>query len=160
MVTKAKEPELLPDVVSTPKVDLDRLPDAIRRTIAEMSQDEATEYNPERMILDIMEAQSIDDILESTAVHLRDIIGVPFTINRVKLQESDYEASTLPKYAVIFATLDDGENVVITTGAATVVAQCVKATMEGWLPMRVSSSVAVSSKGYDVVKLRKAPPLQ
>jgi hypothetical protein len=155
MVTKTKpeSTELVPT-----SVDLTKLPAAIQAAINEMSEQDG-EFDPERMILDIMEATSLDDILESTAVHLKDIIGVPFTINSAKLQDSDYDESTLPKYAVIFATLDDGENIVITTGAATVVAQVVKAHMMKGFPWRVSSSLATSSRGYDVIKLRKAPPL-
>jgi len=157
-MVKTAEAKASTEVVST-SVDLEKLPESIRAAIAEMSEGDATDFDPERMILDIMEAQNLDDILESTAVHLKDIIGVPFTINSVKLQDSEYTDSTLPKYAVIFATLDDGENIVITTGATTVVAQCVKAHMLKGFPWRVSSSMATSAKGFDVVKLRKAQPL-
>lgn len=126
----------------------------IQAAIKEMKQ---ADFDGEQLVLDIMDSRTVEDILESAAIHLKDIIGVPFTINRVVLQDSSYEESVLPAYAVIFASFDDGTNAVITTGATTVVAQCVKMHKEGWYPQRVSSSAAVSSKGYDVIKLCKAP---
>lgn len=133
-----------------------RVRELAQRAMTEMKS--SGEFDAEQMILDIMEADDLDALLDSSTVyHLRDIVGTPFTINRVELQESDYAESALPAYAVIYAVLDDEREVIVTTGATTVVAQLVKMHMAGWFPARVSSTSDETSNGYTVIKLCKAP---
>ncbi len=117
----------------------------------------STEFDTEQMMFDIMDADSIDDILGSEVLHLRDIIGVPFTVNGAELQDSTYEVGFMPVYAVMRVTFDDGQSGIVTTGAAQVVATLVAATAKEWFPFRVSTVEIITSSGNSVVKFVKAP---
>lgn len=75
-------------------------------------------------------AASSDELFgESQAISAEDYVGVPFTIQSVKLQESDekYKAG-MPCFAVVFATDDHGNALVITSGSGKVLAQLIRAT--------------------------------
>ncbi len=131
---------------------LNEMREAIRSMIAK------SDVTAEEIALQIISADTLDGILGSTAIGLDDMIGVPFTIERVELRESEF-ADGLPAYAVMHATLDDGESVIITSGATSVVAQCVSMVQGGFLPVRVSSRKPSkpTANGYYPVSLCKAP---
>lgn len=127
------------------------------KTIAELR---ATGVTAEDIALRILSATTMDDILGTQPVSLKDVIGTPFTIRSISLHESDYEAG-LPAYCALDATWDDDERVVITTGATTVVAQVIAMYRAGLLPARVSSRRAnkPTADGYYPVSLCKAEPI-
>ena len=126
-----------------------------QKAIVEMSS--SGEFDYEEMITGIMEAESIDELLSSEVVHLKDIIGTPFTVHSAQVQQSEYKDSFLPVYAVMKVTYDDGREAIVTTGATQVVAVMVKAHASGFFPFRCSTSMTTTSNGNDVVKLIKAP---
>ena len=123
-----------------------------------MAEMQSGEFDSEKMMFDIMEADSLDAILESDVVHMKDIIGTPITVNSAELQKSEYEASFIPAYAVMRVTYDDGTDAIVTTGATQIVATLVKAHSAGWFPFRVSTVMLQTGAGNDVIKFVKAPP--
>lgn len=133
---------------------------AIAVAQAAMAEMKSTEFDTEQMLVDIMQAQSMDDILGSEVVHLKDIIGVPFTVLSAELQESKFEDSFIPAYAVMRVKFDDGNTAIVTTGASQVVATLVKMHANKWFPYRVGTAMLTTSKGNDVVKFVKPPPEQ
>lgn len=140
------------------KTDLDKRREASLAVAAKaMAEMQAGEFDTEQMMFDIMEAQSIDDILDSDVVHLKDIIGTPFTVESAELQKSEYADSFIPAYAVMHVAFDDGTKAIVTTGATQVVAALVKAHSAGWFPFRVSTAMLTTSNGNDVIKLVRAP---
>lgn len=112
------------------------------------------------IIAQIMEAGTLDELLGNGVTQLADMLNVPFTIKSAELRKSDF-AEGLGVYAVLQAKLDgpDGANLVITTGAETICAQVVKATAEGWMPLRCVAVEAKkpTAKGYYPQRLQSAP---
>ena len=132
-----------------------------RLTFEEAARDMiAQDMTEQEMVTDILNKDSLEDILGgSTAVGLQSMLGVPFTIHRVDLRESDY-ADGLPAFAVIHAFLDEtNEARVITTGSSVVVAQCISMHRGGHLPQRVVGIQATkaTAKGYFPLRLGQAP---
>lgn len=126
-------------------------------TIAEMKSDD---FDPEQLMLDVMEAQTIDDILGDSVVHMKEIIGTPMTVHSAQLQNSGFEESAIPAYAVMRVQFDDGRRAVVTCGALQVVMALIAAQKRGFFPFRCSSVMVTSSKGNDVIRLTAAPPPQ
>lgn len=120
----------------------------------------ADDPSADDMLVDILTATTVDDILGGNAIHLQDIIGTPFTINKATLRESDYDAG-LPAFVVLNVTFDGGNNGVVTTGASTVVAQVIRMHQIGVFPQRVNSykTTKPTKAGYYPVQLVKADPL-
>lgn len=116
----------------------------------------SNEYSMDDVMFDTMAATSLDELLNGggDVIHLKDIIGVPFTINRAELQDSKY-ADGLPAYVVMHVTFDDGTDGVVITGATQIVSGCIKMHSEGWFPARVSTIMLTSSNGNDVIKFSK-----
>jgi len=122
----------------------------------------ADDPSADDMMLDILTAKTVEDVLggSNNAIHLQDIIGKPFTIVKATLRESDYEAG-LPAFVVLNVTFDDGTNGVVTTGASTVVAQCIRMHQLDAFPQRVNSykSTKPTKAGYFPVQLVAADPI-
>jgi len=114
------------------------------------------------MMVDILTATTVDDILggSNNAIHLQDIVGTPFTIDKATLRESDYDAG-LPAFVVLHVTFDDGTKGVVTTGATTVVSQCIRMHQLNAFPQRVNSfkPSKPTKAGYYPIQLVKAEPL-
>lgn len=134
----------------------EKLREIASQAIAEMKEAGA-DFDEEQMMFDILEAQSFEDILGESVIHLKDIIGVPITVHSCTLQESKFEGGFLPAYAVMRVEFDDGARAVVTTGAAQVVASMVKAHAAGWFPVRFSTTMITTGNGFDVIKMAKAP---
>ena len=137
-------------------------PTALQLTFAEAAKSMvAKSINSDDILLGILNATTIDEILESTTLGLQSIIGTPMTINRAQLHESDY-ADGLAAYVVMFVTFDDGTSTVVTSGAQVVVAQVVRMQMLDAFPMRCSSKQATrpTEKGYYPIALTKADPVE
>jgi hypothetical protein len=131
----------------------EKLREIAAAAIAEM---QATEFDSEQMMFDILEANSLDDILDSQVVHLKDIIGIPITILSAQLQESKFEDGMIPAYAVMRVEFDSGERAVVTCGASQVIAALVKAQIAGWYPFRCNTVSIKTGAGFEVIKLTKA----
>lgn len=110
------------------------------------------EQSPLEMALAVMDARSDDDVFGSTVLHLKDMIGEPFTINRAWLTDSEYEDG-LPAFTIMEATLDDGTAAVITTGATNVVAAVINFHVRDRFPIRVDTKTDKTKAGFEVVKL-------
>lgn len=104
------------------------------------------------MALAVMDAKSDDDVFGSTVLHLKDMIGTPFTIDRAWLTDSEY-VDGLPAYTIMEATLDDGSTAIITTGATNVVAAVINFHVRDRFPIRVDTKTDTTKSGYEVVKL-------
>lgn len=131
-----------------------RLRDAVRSMIA-------VDDDGSGIAAAVLDAKTVDEILgedRDGATGLSEIIGTPFTINRIELRASDHDAG-LDGYAVMFSTFDDGTTTVITCGAQKVVAQCIALHTGGYLPKRVSSrkTSKPTKGGFYPVELVKAP---
>lgn len=113
------------------------------------------DFDVDKMLMDIMAAETLDDALGSDVVHLADIIGVPFTVNSVDLQKSTMDTSLIPNYAVIHATLEDGSSVIITTGAVQIVGLLIKCHAEQWFPQKFVATATDTASGNTVYKLAR-----
>jgi hypothetical protein len=110
------------------------------------------------ILLDILNADSVESILGNDTIGLTEMIAEPFTILSAVLRESDYEQG-LPAFLVMQAERDNGDRIVITTGASTVVAQVVRMNQLAAFPVRVSSKKAEkpTAAGYYPLSLVKPP---
>lgn len=153
MATKSATTETLPAVQTD--VRLSRYREVAASMLAKDSDDPQLD-----IIAQIMEAGTIDELLGNGVTQLGDMLGVPFTIKSAELRKSDF-ADGLGVYAVLQAKLDgpDGANLVVITGAETICAQVVKATAEGWMPLRCQAVEAKkpTAKGYYPQRLQSAP---
>lgn len=131
-----------------------------RQTFAEAAASIAImEDDPNRMLDDIVNADSIDAILDGGSgnlVHLKDMLTVPFTVSSVALRESDYQDGA-GAFAIIDATLDDDTAVVITTGSSTILAQLIRMVQLSAFPIRVraTQSDKATKAGYYPLQLRR-----
>lgn len=117
-----------------------------------------TETNHATILMDIANGETLDAILGADTVGLKNFLDVPFVINRAEMRKGD-DAYTegLGYYVVIFATTDDGNNIVITCGASNVVAQVIALMKGDHLPVRVVAreSDKPTARGYYPIKLHK-----
>lgn len=135
------------------------IPGQQRMTFAEAAESMIGETSTmDDIVVDIVNAETIDDILGGTAIGLESIIGQSFTINRAELRKSDF-TDGLAAYVVMHVTFDTGETGIVTSGASKIVAQVVSMHQKGFLPYRVSSYKATKAteKGYFPMSLCKAP---
>ncbi len=117
------------------------------------------EFDYEKMLSDIFEADSLDAALDTAdVVHLQDIIGTPITIRGAHLADSDFAGSVLPVFAIMDVTYDNGDEAIVTVGATQCVALLVKAHTAGWFPMRVNTRSDTTSAGNTVIRFVKAEP--
>ena len=144
--------------------DVEAVPETrtlVQRTFAEaalsMVQPDSTS---DEIVMEILTAETVDEILSSNAVGLQSVIGQPFTIDKAYLRESDFEDG-LAAYLVMHVTMDNGEPLIVTTGAQSVVAQVVRMNQLGVLPYRVNSRKPdkPTEAGYYPISLCKAPAL-
>lgn len=141
---------------------IDPIKAALTKTFADAAKEMVNEgATAESIALDILNANSVDDILGSTVIALSDIIGTPFTIHSASLNESDF-ADGLGAYVAMQVTFDDGTKSVVTSGATSVVAQVVSMHQKGYLPYRVSSRKPnkPTAAGYYPVSLCPAPAVE
>lgn len=145
-----------PAVVEQPSAVQQQLYATMEEAAASMVQEGAT---AESIALDILNADSIDDILGKTVIGLQDIIGTPFTIHSGRLNKSDF-TDGLPAYVVMDVEFDDGTKGVVTSGAMSVVAQVIAMHKGGYLPYRVSSRKPnkPTADGYYPISLCPAEP--
>ena len=135
------------------------LPGQLRMTFEQAAESMIGETSTmDDIVVDIVNAETIDDILGGTAIGLESIIGQSFTINRAELRKSDF-TDGLAAYVVMHVTFDTGETGIVTSGASKIVAQVVSMHQKGFLPYRVSSYKATKAteKGYFPMSLCKAP---
>ena len=111
------------------------------------------------ILIDILNAPTVDDILGSEVVGLEALTGKPFTITKGTLRESDF-TDGLAAYIVLNVTFDDGETAVVTSGSTSVVTQVVRMHQLGALPVRCMARKATkpTANGYYPMSLVKAPP--
>ena len=123
-----------------------------------------TQADPEETARRISErdlnAQSLDELLGggNETISGRNYINKPFQINNVEWQASEIEGEGLPFYAVIHAISIDGEVLVITCGATSVVRKLAVMQQNQWLP--AWCKIVKGSKtagGYEPLDLVKAP---
>lgn len=131
----------------------DQKRELIQKAMVELK---ASEFDAEQQIFDFLDAMSIDDILDSQVIHLEDIIGTPMTVKSAQLQDSTYENSMLPAYAVMRVEFDDGTTGIVTTGATQIVSALLAIQTKGWFPFRCNTVELQTSGGNRVFKLVKA----
>ena len=155
MATKTNPSAEVVPASTTSLVHRDELQAVIAKAVSEMKQ---TEFDAEQQMLDILEANSIEELLSASEVlHLADLIGTPITIHGATLGDSKFEDSMLPMYAVIRAEFDDGKRALITCGAAQVIGVLVTAQAKGWFPFRAAAQSAIAGSGNTVIKLGNPP---
>lgn len=151
---------------STPVVSLLDQPsmEQFRVAAEKMRMDETTgDEVIIQQIQQLFNATEVDDILEDpnkqATLSLDDYLGMPFTIHRAKLTESDFK-SGLAAYLVMWITFDgETKEYVLTCGAQTVIAQVVRANDLGKLPMRCIGKKAdkATRAGYWPLSLARPP---
>jgi hypothetical protein len=106
-----------------------------------------------------LNANSLDELLGGgDVISGKNYINKPFQANSVEWGVSEFEGEGLPFYAVIHATSIDGEVLVITCGATSVVRKLAVMDMNGWLPAWVKiTKGAKTAGGYEPLDLSKAP---
>lgn len=112
----------------------------------------------------IQQAESEEDIYaEGGTVQLDDILGRPFVFGSVEfalstLKPTPTNPNPIPVYVVLTATMQDtGEEVVITCGGRTVLAQVGRAKEKGFLPSTPVKAISRTTQGgTDVYRLVKA----
>jgi hypothetical protein len=94
----------------------------------------------EETLLRIMNGSSVDDILgEDTVLHLRDHLGKTFTLLSATIMKSDKEGG-LGGFLVMTVRFDGKLfDEIMTTGAATILAQVISLTKNNLLPVRVKA---------------------
>ena len=107
-----------------------------------------------------LNAGSLDELLGggNETISGRNYINKPFQITGVEWQASEIEGEGLPFYGVIHGTSIDGEVLVITCGATSVVRKLAVMQHNGWLP--AWCKIVKGSKtagGYEPLDLVKAP---
>jgi len=124
---------------------------------AAMSEMRSDEYDAEEALLQILEAESIEDALSSDVVHLTDIIGTTMTVHSATLQESKFADSMMPAYAVMRVEFEDGSKAIVTTGATQPLSVLITAQAKQWFPFKCSSVMLTAASGNDVIKLVTVP---
>jgi hypothetical protein len=113
------------------------------------------------MVRRILEAETAEDVLAPQAVeHARDLVGVPMTIHRAKVNESDYEGGP-GVYAIIEAELhDDGRTTTFSCGAQKVLAQVYRLAQLRAIPVDcvLKESPKPSKNGYKALWLETLGP--
>lgn len=126
-----------------------RAREILQNAVREMARPEQSAME---MALSVMDAESDDQVFGSTVLHLKDIIGQPFTIKAAWLTDSEY-VDGLPAYTVIEAEMDDGSSAIITTGATNVVAGVINFHARKRFPIRVNTVEDETKSGFMVIKL-------
>ena len=104
-------------------------------------------------------ATSLDELLgESDTLSGKNYVNKPFQVRSVRWQTSDLQGEGLPFFAVIDAATYDGELVVITCGARSVVQKLAIMQTNGWLPAWVKITEGKQTEaGYKPLDLASAP---
>lgn len=100
----------------------------------------------------ILASEDADQVLQGrgVALHGREVLGRPFTLTGIRWLKSKY-GEGLPVFAVLEAvTLDDGQEVVITSSAGSVMAQAYRLWELGALPkdVKIEEAETETAAGY------------
>lgn len=111
------------------------------------------------IISTILEADNADEILGQTTntVGLSQMLDTPFELNAVRIMKSNLPDG-LGVFAVLDATMEDGREAKVTTGAGNVMAQAVALWKNDLLPIRVRAVEAETptASGYRPQRLEAA----
>lgn len=111
------------------------------------------------IISTILDADNADDILGQTTntVGLSAMLDTPFELLSVRIMKSNLPDG-LGVFAVLDATMDDGREAKVTTGAGNVMAQAVALWKNDLLPIRVRAVEAETptASGYKPQRLEAA----
>lgn len=130
----------------------------------EAAQGDVEERNPAEVTMEIIarivNAKTIEEAFDSPgATHARDYLDTYFLLTDVRFNESTFDAGGPQFYGLLTGATDDGEKLVITCGAAQVIAQAWKLRDLGSLPARVRlvESDRPTKAGYKVMWLELEP---
>lgn len=122
----------------------------IQETLVARIQTEAPELFQEgddvmeRIVADIMAAESIDDVDGTPAMDPDEVIGRPFRVEGFRMQPGDFGY-----YAVIHGRLlDSGDRVVVTCGGARLLAQLFQYHRMGGFPLVRTLNRAETRAGF------------
>lgn len=114
------------------------------------------------IIAQVLSADSLDEVLaDHQAISMRDLLGVPLRIHKVKPLRSAYEANAPWFFYCDVEKLETSERVGATTGAQTVVAQLVRVAMLNGYPfdcVPVNATKKPTANGYWPYKLTTYKP--
>lgn len=108
----------------------------------------------------ILAADTVEGVLKrADATHARDYLDKPFMLGEVRFNKGDFEDSGTNFYAVLSGADPDGEKVVVTCGAKSVIAQAWKLADMGALPLGVVIKEAKrqTAAGYKPMWLEAGP---
>jgi hypothetical protein len=122
---------------------------------------ENNDFDPADILGRMMTAATFEEVLElqdSSLPSGKDLVNIPHTISDFRLRRSDdkyaqQNADTLPVYAIIEATRDNGERLVYGCGARNVVAIVWQARIFNRLPFRATLTARSTPNG-DLLSLK------
>lgn len=154
-------PEVVPAGQSALAIpDEKRLQEYMRAMHAEVS-DQDPDTVADDIVARILASETLEEVFAPQAVeHARDLVGQPMTIQRAKVNQSDYEGGP-GVYAIVEAVLhDDGRTTTFSCGGRNVLAQLYKAAQMGAIPIDVVLEEAPrpTKNGYRPLWLRLLGP--
>ena len=107
------------------------------------------------IISEIMEATSVEEAMaEKSALHARDIIGIPLLVHSFEIRAGEYEDSQTGHYAALHCSRQGSDQTrVITCGAMKVLAKLCKLEQLDAFPVAFWFTEKQSSKGYGVIDM-------
>ncbi len=115
------------------------------------------------IIAQVLSADSLDEVLaDHQAVSMRDLLGEPLRIHKVKPLRSAYESNAPWFFYCDVEKIGSGERVGVTTGAQTVVAQLVRVAMLDGYPfdcVPINATKKPTANGYWPYKLTAHKPI-
>ena len=106
-----------------------------------------------------LSATSVYELSGSNAIGSKSFIERPFLLQRVEWQGSDGAyADALPFFAVLHGVdLETGEQIVLTSGAKSIVLTAALSATRGWLPQAFRITSTKTANGYDALDLVAVP---
>lgn len=121
---------------------------------------EAPEVIAARIDAQIFTAGSIEELLGGREVtHARDYLNKPFSLTDVEFRPSTIEGEgNLPFFAILHGVDHNGEILVISTGARSVVLKVAKIKAAGWLPANIKLIEGTkTANGYTPLDIAAGP---
>lgn len=110
---------------------------------------ENSEQAQRQIVERILAAENPEDVFqESTSTATRELIGVPLSVNDVKIMRSNIEGARGTYALLDVVRMDTGEVVLVNTGSPTIMATAIRRKQLGSLPMEcVVQEVGVARPG-------------
>jgi len=135
---------------------LDEVEQALLDPTVKLSVVEEDSETVSRRILEEI-LTSDDPLAKAEVLGGRDLLGVPIRVTAVDWRNSDFEGEGMGIYVVLHAMQTDGTSIVVTSGAAKVLAQVYRKARLGEIPFDCAFTERDTNKaGRTVLQLENA----